>query len=64
MNNKPVTVTAELTDAQATAFAQFLKRVSWRDYRAVAVSDDEAFAMLHAGDKIRVALAELGYTPR
>lgn len=59
-----VTITAELSDASALALAQFLKRAGLRDYRANAVSDDEAYLMLAAGETIRAALAEQGYAPR
>jgi hypothetical protein len=61
---KPVTLTAELTGAQAFVFAQFLKRVGLVDYRVLAVDDDEAYTMLEAGEVIRAALREVGYAPR
>jgi hypothetical protein len=61
---KPVRLTAELTDAQAFVFAQFLKRVGLMDYRALAVDDAEAYTMLEAGEVIRAALREVGYAPR
>jgi hypothetical protein len=61
---KPVTLTAELTDAHAFVFAQFLKRVGLSDYRSLAVDDDEAYAMLEAGEVICAALREVGYAPR
>jgi hypothetical protein len=60
----PITITAELTPAEAMAYAQFLKRVGWRDYRTNAVNDDEAYEMVNAGEKIRAALADAGYAPR
>ena len=61
---KTVTITAELTTAEAMAFAQFLKRVSWREYRDNAVNNDETELMRDAGGKIREALSEQGYAPR
>jgi hypothetical protein len=64
MSTKTVPITAELTDAEALAFSQFLKRVSWGEYRSNAVSEDEAYLMRDAGGKIRDALAEQGYAPR
>ena len=60
----PVVITVELTDAEALALAQFVKRASWRDYRTNAVNDDEAYFMKDAGGKIQRALAEVGYAPR
>ena len=53
-----------LSEAQAEAFAQFLKRVGLSDYRALAASEVEAYDMLHAGERIRQALADAGYAPR
>ena len=54
----------ELTEAQAWAFAQLLKRVATDDYRRLAKNDDEAYAMRDAGDALRSALAAHGYAPR
>jgi hypothetical protein len=61
---KDVTITATLTDAQAWAFAQFLKRVGLDDYKGLSVDVDEAYTMLDAGEKLRTALADAGYAPR
>jgi ABC-type transport system involved in cytochrome bd biosynthesis fused ATPase/permease subunit len=57
-------LTVSLSEHQAEAFAQFLKRVGLSDYRALAASEDEAYEMLHGGEQIRKALAEAGYAPR
>jgi len=59
-----VTITATLTDVEAQAFAQLLKRVSFSDYEQRAVSTTEAYAMVYAGEKIREALKAQGYAPR
>jgi hypothetical protein len=59
-----VRVVLELSEAQAFAFAQFLKRSTFEDYRGRAVSTDEAYAMIAACEAIRQALAEAGYAPR
>lgn len=59
-----VTITVTLSDAQAEAFAQFLKRVGLDDYRPLAVDLDEAYAMLNAGEAIRQALRQAGHAPR
>lgn len=53
-----------LTDEQAWELAQFLKRVCFSDYRGHATSDEEAYQMVNAGERIREALAEQGYAPR
>ena len=63
MNTTPLIV-IELTDAQAWAFAQFVKRAGLSDYRALAADQDEAAAMLCAGEVIRKALADAGWSPR
>jgi hypothetical protein len=34
------------------------------DYRSNAVDNDEAYSMVDAGEKIREALAQIGYAPR
>lgn len=65
--SEEVTVTATLSHEEALAFAQFLKRAGYYDYHRCADThggDDEVYEMLHASDKIRTALAEVGYAPR
>lgn len=54
----------ELTKQEAWDYAQFLKRVGFSDYNGNAVDKDEAYRMLDAGEKIRAALADAGFTPR
>lgn len=64
-NNGNVNFTVHgLTDEQAWQFAQFLKRASLSDYRKLAASDDEARDMQEAGELIRSALTDAGYSPR
>lgn len=59
-----ITITAEMTDDQAFALAQFLKRAGFSDYRANAVNDSEAYEMQDAAERVRDALAEQGFAPR
>ncbi|HML83119.1 MAG TPA: hypothetical protein PKE37_15280 [Thiomonas arsenitoxydans] len=59
-----VTVSVELTDSQALALAQFVKRVGWHEFLACAVDEDEAYAIRSAVDRVQRALAEQGYSPR
>lgn len=59
-----VTITVTLSDAQAEAFAQFLKRVGLDDYTALAINRQEAYTMLAAGEAIREELRQAGYAPR
>ncbi len=64
MTRKEVEINVTLTDTQAWQLAQFLKRVCFSDYRGHATSDDEAYHMIDAGERIRSALADRGYAPR
>lgn len=59
----PITITVELTDAQAESFAKFLRQVEINVYYAVAAGPDEAeaHAMLAAAEAISRALAERGF---
>jgi len=57
-------IVLELSDAQAWAFAQFLKRAMLDDYRARALSQDEAYEMSAAAEAIGQALAQAGHAPR
>jgi hypothetical protein len=59
-----VRVVLELSETEAFAFAQFLKRSTFEDYRGRAASAQEAYAMIAACEAIREALAEAGYAPR
>ena len=54
----------ELTDDQAYALAQFVKRVGWQEWRQNAVDDGEAALMREAFGQIAKALADYGYSPR
>jgi len=59
-----VVIQVELTEDQACALAQFLKRAGHGLYSQCAIDEHEAYDMLFAGDKLRRALAEQGYAPR
>lgn len=59
-----VAITVNLTATQAEAFAQFLKRVGLSDYATLSQGQQEAYAMLSAGEAIRQELASAGYAPR
>lgn len=54
----------ELTDWQALALAQFVKRAGYYDFRRCAVNEEEAYEMMHACDQVRDGLARIGYRPR
>jgi len=59
-----VTLYLELSDENAWALAQLLKRLGFSDCRQLAASDDEAWQMLAAGEAVRQVLAAQGYAPR
>ncbi|MBP1039194.1 hypothetical protein J8631_26945 [Serratia fonticola] len=59
-----VTVTTELTESQAMALAQFVKRLSWSEMRACAVDDDETWVIKDAISALQKSLADVGYSPR
>lgn len=73
MNETPVTLTitssmgdAEsefLTEAEASALAQFVKRVGWFEFTSNAVDNDEAHLAKQAFDKLQDVLARAGYAP-
>ena len=59
-----VDVNVQLTDDQAMALAQFVKRVTWSDFRQCASDDDEAYLIGDAVHQVARALADKGYAPR
>lgn len=59
-----VVLNIAMSRQEARAYAQFLKRVGHSDYLRNAVDSDEAYTMLYAGERIRYALADVGYAPR
>jgi hypothetical protein len=60
MQTFPITFT--VTASQAWALAQFVKRAGLSDYRVCAVDELESHLMLEAGEQLRRALAQEGYT--
>ena len=59
-----VTVTTELTDSQAMALAQFVKRLTWSEMRACDVDDDETWVMKDAIQSLQKSLTDAGFSPR
>jgi hypothetical protein len=55
---------AELSEAEAWALAQFVKRLGWTEMRGNAVDDNEAYEIRSALDKLQQALAGAGLAPR
>jgi len=61
---KTVVLTVEMSEDQAEAYSQFLKRAGLSAYRQLAATDDEAYTMQAAGEKLIKAFADAGYSPR
>jgi len=61
---KTVRLNFELSDAEAWAFAEFLKRAGFLEFRAKATDDAEAYDMQTAGIQVANALRDAGYAPR
>lgn len=59
-----VKLTINLTDEQALALAQFLKRAGLSDYRSLSANKEEAYLMVGAGEAIREELRQGGFEPR
>lgn len=64
MTAQPVIASVVLSDDQALALAQFVKRVTWSEMRSCAVDDDEAYTIRDALHQLDKALSEVGYSPR
>jgi len=54
----------ELTNTEAMALAQFLKRACFSDYRSNAVDEEEAYQIRDAASHLQDALALKGFAPR
>ncbi len=54
----------ELSNEEADAFAQWLKRAGFTQYRQLAIDDEDAYRMQAAAEQLRVALALAGFAPR
>ena len=59
-----VDVTVLLSETEAWDLAQFLKRVGFEQFYVNAQDPDEAYRMMFAAEKVRKALAEVGFAPR
>ena len=57
-------IVCDLSSEEATALAQYLKRAGLSDYRQLAIDEEEAYTMQVAAERLRHALALVGYAPR
>jgi len=53
-----------LSEVEALALAQFVKRVTWKEMHACALDDAECYEIRSALERLRTALAEAGFAPR
>jgi hypothetical protein len=54
----------QLSDEEAMALAQLVKRLTWSDLRGCAIDDAETYTIRDAVGKLQDALAGAGYAPR
>ena len=59
-----IAVQLELSDSQALALAQLVKRIGSAEMRQNATSDAEAYEMRDALASLQKSLANAGFTPR
>lgn len=59
-----VVFSVELSEEQAIALAQFVKRVGFAEMRSNAIDDFEAYVMRDAIDRLLIGLANAGFSPR
>ena len=59
-----VIVNVELDAEQAWALAQLVKRIGWADCRSLAEDEEQTRLMIAATERVRAALAAVGYSPR
>jgi hypothetical protein len=62
--NSMLTLTVELSEELADALAQFDKLVGFAEMRCNAVDDAEAYLIRDAIDRVRMGLANAGFSPR
>lgn len=59
-----VIVTVDLPPEQAWALAQLVKRIGWAECLSLAENAEQTGLMIQAAERVRRALAEVGYSPR
>lgn len=59
-----VKIALELSENEAAALAQFVKRIGVEDIRPLTADEDELYEAWHSILKIQDALAGSGYAPR
>lgn len=59
-----ITISVDISEVEALALAQLLKRMGWQEWRGNAVDDDEAYLMRSACGRLQEGLAQVGFSPR
>lgn len=59
-----INLTVQVTEPQAYALAELCKRIWLSDVRSIAVDAEETRLMLHATDRVRAALEQVGVRVR
>ena len=58
-----ITFTVKMNEALASALAQFVKRIGFSEIRSNAVDDFKAYLIRDAFDRVRIGLANAGFSP-
>ena len=61
---KKITLDIEVTEEQAEAVAQVLKRIGFTDIRKLSETEADTYEAQYALEEIRKALSNQGYNPR
>lgn len=59
-----VALSVSLTEVEALALAQLMKRIGWSEWRRNAIDDEEAYVMRDACERVQEGLAQVGFAPR
>ncbi|EEG10273.1 DUF7706 family protein [Pseudogulbenkiania ferrooxidans] len=71
MSQQTITLPVEISEDAAYQFAQFCKRICYRDAYDLTephlppdIRKERAYQMLHGIERVQAALADAGYAPR
>jgi hypothetical protein len=64
MSDAAFELTVQFNEQQARHLVKFAKQAGWKEYRACATDDDEAFGMFDAMDRLWLALYDAGFDRR
>ncbi|MFN5350979.1 MAG: hypothetical protein ACK5A0_15840 [Polaromonas sp.] len=62
--SKIITVPVTISEEEAWALAQFVKRVGWSEMRQNAQDDEEAYLIRSGIVAVQAAFAAAGFSPR